>query len=64
LLNSTEHWTALDGNFNLEVFYNLIVDLFEQDPNDPWVVDTLEFWNKCIYQVFISFYLHAYTGKY
>jgi len=30
----------------MEVFYDNIVDLFERDPEDPWIVDTLEFWKK------------------
>jgi hypothetical protein len=46
MLGSTEKWTALDGSFNLETFYDLIVKLFEDDPSDPWVVDTIAFWNK------------------
>jgi hypothetical protein len=30
----------------LEKLYDLIVSLFERDPEDPWVVETLAFWNK------------------
>jgi hypothetical protein len=46
MLSSTEQWSILDDDFNAETFFNNIVDLFERDPDDPWVVDTLAFWDK------------------
>jgi hypothetical protein len=46
MLSSCEQWSAVDGEFKMEQFYDLITDLFERDPNDPWVVETLAFWNK------------------
>jgi len=46
MLSATEQWSALNDTFDLEKFYNLIVSLSECDPKDPWVVETLAFWNK------------------
>jgi hypothetical protein len=46
MLGSTEQWLTMDGDFNLQTFYNLIVELFEREPDDPWVVETLSFWNR------------------
>jgi len=34
--------------FSYEKFYENIVTLFEDDPEDPWVIDTLEWWNKYV----------------
>jgi hypothetical protein len=62
-LTQWSNWAILDNNFDLGVFYNQIVELFEQDPDDPWVVDTLGFWNKCVDQVIKSFYLNAPQGS-
>lgn len=39
-------WVMDDGAFEYEVFYQNIVQMFEGDPKDPWVVDTLEWWNE------------------
>ena len=46
MLGSTEQWSITDGDFNLEHLYNMIVRLFEHNPNNPWVLDTLAFWNQ------------------
>lgn len=46
-LSSCEEWGAEDGNFILEAFYKVIMELFE-DEEDQWVIDTLDWWNKCI----------------
>jgi hypothetical protein len=46
MLSSSEQWSTLDGNFNMEYFFNLITDLFEREVDDPWVVETLAFWNQ------------------
>jgi hypothetical protein len=48
MLSSCEHWTTVDGDFDAIKFYNNIVELFEADADDPWVKETLEFWNKCV----------------
>lgn len=39
-------WGSTDNLFNLHEFYNTIVAMFEKDPDDPWVVETLEWWNE------------------
>ncbi|KAJ6488771.1 hypothetical protein C8R45DRAFT_929479 [Mycena sanguinolenta] len=42
------HWTDKDGKFDYEKFFNRIVDLFA-DADDPWVVETLEWYQKGIF---------------
>ena len=37
-----------DGDFSLKEFYYNIVELFETDDGDEWVVDTLDWWTKCV----------------
>jgi hypothetical protein len=39
-------WGSSDNLFNLQEFYNAIVAMFETEPQHPWVVDTLEWWNE------------------
>jgi hypothetical protein len=39
-------WGSYDGLFDLEMLYSTIVTMFESDPDDPWVVETLEWWNE------------------
>jgi hypothetical protein len=46
MLSATKQWSAYNDTFDLEKLYNLIVGLFARDPEDPWVVETLAFWNK------------------
>lgn len=38
-------WKSYDNLFSLQRFYDSIVALFELDPQDPWVIDTLEWWD-------------------
>lgn len=44
-LSSIVMWTSSpqEGSFDLRDFFNRCVDLFEEDPMDPWVIDTLAF---------------------
>ncbi len=44
-LASTQHWTDVDGIFDYELFYEMVVDLLA-DVDNPWVVDVMEFWKK------------------
>jgi len=39
-------WASFDKVFNLEEFYDTIVMMFEKDVEDPWVIDTLVWWNE------------------
>jgi len=40
-----DNWRLDDGLFNKEEFFNIIVRLFESDPDDDWVKDTIQWWN-------------------
>ena len=39
-------WTIDDGAFEYGVFYQNIVRMFESDPDDEWVKETLDWWNE------------------
>jgi hypothetical protein len=45
---STSDWTSKDGSYDYEKMFDSIVDLFETDPTDPWVVETLEWLQRCV----------------
>ena len=42
-LCSLDGWDTDDRFFKLNIFFNKCVGLFTEDPNDPWVIDTLQF---------------------
>jgi hypothetical protein len=42
---STSDWTDKDGSFSVVKMFNKIVKLFE-DPNDPWTIDTLQWYQQ------------------
>ncbi|KAG6894597.1 hypothetical protein C0992_005464 [Termitomyces sp. T32_za158] len=47
-LSSTTQWGMQDALFSLEDFYYNVRNLF-YPPEDPWVRETLDFWNKIFY---------------
>ncbi|KAJ6516980.1 hypothetical protein DFH09DRAFT_1332652 [Mycena vulgaris] len=48
-LISTSDWTAKDGSYNYEKLFNAVVALFEDDPTDPWVIDTLTWYQERVF---------------
>jgi hypothetical protein len=40
-------WGTEDGNFILQRFYKIILELFE-DEDDDWVITTLKWWNEYV----------------
>ncbi|KAJ3833193.1 hypothetical protein F5878DRAFT_665856 [Lentinula raphanica] len=48
-LSAIEKWNIEDAHFDYQVFYNEIVDFFEEFPEDEQAVWTLEYWNKCVF---------------
>jgi hypothetical protein len=38
-------WGSRADLFSIEDFYNNIVSTFEDNVDDPWVVETLDWWN-------------------
>jgi len=56
-LSSMSQWGTCHDLVNLCDFYNTIVATFERNPDDPWVVETLEWWNEYV------FILLRYTNK-
>jgi len=43
-----DDWRLGDELFNKEEFFHIIVRLFEIDPDDIWVKDTLQWWDSCV----------------
>ncbi|THG93296.1 hypothetical protein EW026_g7907 [Hermanssonia centrifuga] len=43
-----DKWALEDGSYKLEDLFNTIVELFD-DPNDPWCIETLEWWNQWVF---------------
>ena len=52
-------WTIDDGAFEYPVFYQNIVRMFESDPDDEWVQETLAWWHE--YALSISTYVLLFT---
>jgi hypothetical protein len=44
-LSSKRIWNLKDGNFNYNTFYHSIT-MRLHDSNDPWVQDTISWWNE------------------
>lgn len=44
-LSAIEQWSSSpkEGFFDLEAFHTRCVELFETDPDDEWVVETLDY---------------------
>jgi hypothetical protein len=45
-LSTMETWSQQDGQFDMKLFYEGIVMALETDPEDPWVVETMGWWNQ------------------
>ncbi|KAI0282712.1 hypothetical protein BC826DRAFT_864669, partial [Russula brevipes] len=45
VLNAKESWSNQDGGFHADIFYENIVELFE---DDDWAKETLTWWNKWV----------------
>ena len=58
-LSSMSQWGSSDNLFNIQLFYDAIVEMFERDPKDSWVVDTLEWWNE-----YVSNFMFSFTYKF
>jgi hypothetical protein len=41
-----DDWRLGDALFSKEDFFHVIVRLFEIDPDDDWVKDTLQWWDS------------------
>ena len=54
-LSSMSQWGSSDNLFNIQLFYDTIVEMFERDPKDSWVVDTLKWWNEYVSNFMFSF---------
>ena len=45
MLNAQQAWDVFDDEFNAEDFFLCIVGLFESNPENPWCISTLQWWN-------------------
>jgi len=48
-LSSAQKWSRWDDNFDTKAIFNSIVKIFEKDPNDPWVIETLQYINEQVH---------------
>ncbi|KAJ6552937.1 hypothetical protein B0H19DRAFT_1263374 [Mycena capillaripes] len=46
---STKDWKLRDGSFNNEEFYDAIIKLFSGLPDDPWAVETLDWYQRNVF---------------
>ncbi|KAA1471035.1 hypothetical protein DENSPDRAFT_836974 [Dentipellis sp. KUC8613] len=49
LISTMETWGREDGSFDMQQFYQNIVNLFEDDLECQWSIDTLKWWNERIF---------------
>ncbi|KAF8264624.1 hypothetical protein EI94DRAFT_1592399 [Lactarius quietus] len=42
-ITSEANWSAVDGLFDYKVFFNMIIEIFDQD--EDWKQDTIQWWN-------------------
>ena len=42
-LSTLQQWARFDGYFDIEALFEICIQLFTADPNDPWAVSTLKF---------------------
>jgi hypothetical protein len=49
MLSSCNTWAVTDGNYNAEKLFNTIVQLFESDPEEPWCIETLKWWEESVF---------------
>lgn len=53
-------WKSNDNLFSLQEFYDNIVAVFEQNPQDPWVIGTLAWWNGYVLFIYLIYRLILY----
>ncbi|KAF8267155.1 hypothetical protein EI94DRAFT_1701250 [Lactarius quietus] len=46
-ITSEANWSAVDGLFDYEVFFNMIIEIFDQD--EDWKQDTIQWWNMEVF---------------
>ncbi|KAG6829760.1 hypothetical protein H0H87_010311 [Tephrocybe sp. NHM501043] len=44
---SVKAWSICDALFDYKIFYFNIIAVFENEPENPWVQETLHWWNDC-----------------
>ena len=55
-LCSLDGWAMEDRFFKLKTFFDKCVKLFTEDPDDPWVIDTLQFLTRYFHSIFFDFF--------
>lgn len=60
-LCTQNHWSLEDGSFSLASFYQALMDLFtrkddedEDDEEDPWIKNTMDYFNKYVSHTSLS----------
>ncbi|KAE9409620.1 hypothetical protein BT96DRAFT_969984 [Gymnopus androsaceus JB14] len=48
-LSDKDNWKDDNDHFRYSDFYNEIINVFEDDPNDEKIIETLNFWNQLVF---------------
>ncbi|KAG1747759.1 uncharacterized protein EDB91DRAFT_1016905, partial [Suillus paluster] len=48
-ISSAQHWTRCIGDMDLDELLWAIIEMLDDDDDDPWVKDTLAWWNRYIF---------------
>ncbi|KAE9384942.1 hypothetical protein BT96DRAFT_982178 [Gymnopus androsaceus JB14] len=48
-LSDKDNWKDDDDHFRYSDFYNEIINVFEDDPKDEKIIETLNFWNQLVF---------------
>jgi hypothetical protein len=45
---SSSEWTRKDGEYDYVKMFDKVVKLFTDHPTDPWAIETLDWYTKCV----------------
>jgi hypothetical protein len=45
---SASEWTRKDGDYDYVKMFDKVVKLFTDHPTDPWAIETLDWYTKCV----------------
>ncbi|KXN92024.1 hypothetical protein AN958_10354, partial [Leucoagaricus sp. SymC.cos] len=58
-LSSSQKYSTIDGTFDYAYFYKFILELL-WNKNEPWVQDTLEYWNMYTFSISCQYFCAVY----
>jgi hypothetical protein len=45
---SASEWARKEGNYDYVKMYDKVIKLFTDHPADPWAIETLAWYTKCV----------------